>query len=88
MGKGACEFPATGRSLALHLPSTLRLQMMKFLTPYQPQKEEAHPMTMNQAAALRVKWKQQADRSPCGHLSLELEWDGQVDSTGNYVYIV
>ena len=76
--------------LVLGSPSAFNLQAAddEISYPYQPQKEGAHPMTMNRAAALRVKWKQQADRSPCGHLSLELKWDGQGDSTGNYVYIV
>jgi hypothetical protein len=32
-------------------------------------------MTINQAAELRVKWKQRAHLSPCEHLNLELEWD-------------
>lgn len=45
-------------------------------------------MTMTQAAALRVKWKQQADRSQCEHLNLELEWDDLGRSTGNYICIL
>ena len=45
-------------------------------------------MTMEQAAALRVKWKQRSDRSPCEHLNLELEWDHLGHTTGNYVCIL
>ena len=37
------------------------------------------------SAALRVKWKLRRDRTPCGHLSLELEWDEAGHSTGNYI---
>jgi hypothetical protein len=40
-------------------------------------------MTLNQAVAFRVKWKQRTDRTPCEHLNLELEWSGS-GSTGNY----
>ena len=45
-------------------------------------------MTMNQAAALRVKWKQRTDRVPWEHLNLELEWDELGHKTGNYVCIL
>jgi len=45
-------------------------------------------MTMEQAAALRVKWKERPDRSPCGHLNLESEWDHLGHTTGNYVCIL
>ena len=45
-------------------------------------------MTMIEAAALRVKWQQRTDRSPCEHLNLELEWDDLGHSTGNYVCIL
>jgi hypothetical protein len=45
-------------------------------------------MTILQAAALRVKWKQRADPSECKHLVLELEWDDLGHSTGNYFCIV
>jgi hypothetical protein len=45
-------------------------------------------MTMDQAVALRVKWKQRADRSKCQHLNLELEWDELGHTTGNYVRIL
>lgn len=45
-------------------------------------------MTMERAAALRVKWKQRADRSPCEHLNRELEWDHLGHTTGNYVCIL
>jgi hypothetical protein len=41
-------------------------------------------MTMNQAAALRVRWKERADRSAdCEHLNLELEWNDFGYSTGH-----
>jgi len=42
-------------------------------------------MTMNHAAALRVRWTQRAYRIPCEHLVLELEWNEQGYLTGNYV---
>lgn len=45
-------------------------------------------MTMNQAVALRIKWTQRADRSPCAHLNLELEWNECGHSMGNYVCIL
>jgi hypothetical protein len=45
-------------------------------------------MTMNQAAAIRVTWKQQPDQSSCKHLNLELEWDDLGHLTGNYVCIL
>jgi hypothetical protein len=45
-------------------------------------------MTIEQAAALRVKWKQRVERSPCEHLNLELEWNDLGHSTGNYVCII
>ena len=56
--------------------------MIEFL--FYPTHKEGHPMTMNQAAAIRVTWKQQADQSSCKHLNLELEWDDLGHSTGNY----
>ena len=42
-------------------------------------------MTMNQAAARQVKWKQRLYRTPCEHLILELESNEQGYLTGNYV---
>jgi predicted SprT family Zn-dependent metalloprotease len=42
-------------------------------------------MTMSQAAARQVKWKQRAYRTPCGHLGLELERNEQGYLTENYV---
>ena len=39
-------------------------------------------MTMNQAAALRIKRTQRADLSPCRHVDLELEWNEWGDSDG------
>jgi hypothetical protein len=45
-------------------------------------------MTLTQAAALRVKWKQRADRTPCEHLNLELEWNDIGNSKANYIYIL
>ncbi len=32
-------------------------------------------MTLNQAAVLRVKWKQRMDQTPCEHRALEGEWN-------------
>ena len=41
-------------------------------------------MRTNQAAALRVRWKERADLSAdCEHLNLEMEWDDLGQSTGN-----
>ena len=45
-------------------------------------------MTMDQASAIRMKWKQRAHRSPCGHLTLEVEWNAQGQSTGHYICIL
>ena len=45
-------------------------------------------MTIDQAFAIRMKWKQRAHRSPCGHLTLELEWNDQGVSTGHYICIL
>ena len=45
-------------------------------------------MTLKQAAALRVKWKQRTDRTPCEHLNLEMEWDDLGHSTGHYTCII
>jgi hypothetical protein len=45
-------------------------------------------MTMNQAVALRIKWTQQAVRSPCMHLNLEVEWNEAAIPMGNYVCIL
>jgi len=45
-------------------------------------------MTMNQAAALRGKWKQQPDRTPCDHSNLELEWNERGYSMGHYACIL
>jgi len=46
-------------------------------------------MTMNQAAALRVRWNQRADlSSDCEHLNLELEWDALGNSTSQYTCII
>jgi hypothetical protein len=47
-------------------------------------------MTIEQAATLRVKWKQKqrAVRTKCTHLNLELEWDDLGHSTGNYICIL
>jgi len=42
-------------------------------------------MTMSQAAARQVEWKQRAYRAPCGHLVLELERNEQGYLTDNYV---
>jgi hypothetical protein len=41
-------------------------------------------MTTNQAAALRVRWKERADLSAdCEHLNPEMEWDELGHSTGH-----
>jgi hypothetical protein len=46
-------------------------------------------MTMNQAAALRVRWKERADLpTDCKHLNLELEWDDLGHSRGHYTCII
>jgi hypothetical protein len=45
-------------------------------------------MTMTQAAELRIKWKQQANRPACEHLNLELEWSEGGYPTGHYNCIV
>ena len=45
-------------------------------------------MTLNEVAALQLKWKQRADRTACKHLRQELEWDEQGYLTGDYVCIL
>jgi len=46
-------------------------------------------MTMNQAAALRVRWNQRVyPSSDCAHLNLDLEWDDLGHSTGHYTCII
>ena len=45
----------------------------------------AHRMTILQAVALQMKWKQRTDHLPCEHLYLELAWDTLGHSDGNYV---
>lgn len=45
-------------------------------------------MTMNQVAALRVRWNNRGEPLPCKHLTLELEWNVFGHSEGNYVCIV
>ena len=42
-------------------------------------------MTMIQAAALRMKWKQRTDQSPCEHVNLELQWNFLGHSEGDYI---
>ena len=42
-------------------------------------------MTMNQAAARQVKWKQRLYRTPCDHVILELESNEQGYLTSNFV---
>ncbi len=44
-------------------------------------------MQMNQAAALRVKWKKRVEPRPCAHLTLELEQNDSGYLTGNYLCI-
>jgi hypothetical protein len=41
-------------------------------------------MTLSQALALQVKWKQRAYRTRCEHLVLEWEWNEQDYLTGHY----
>ena len=45
-------------------------------------------MTIVQAAALRMKWKQRTDRSACEHLNLELQWNVLGHSDGEYICIL
>ena len=46
-------------------------------------------MTMNQAAALRVRWNQRVDPSlDCEHSILDLEWDDLGHSTGHYTCFI
>jgi hypothetical protein len=45
-------------------------------------------MTIIQAAALRVKWNQRTDHTPCEHLNLELQWDALGHSEGDYICIL
>jgi hypothetical protein len=44
-------------------------------------------MTPKQIAFIRARWRGQSVET-CRHLSLELEFSDQGDSTGNYVCIV
>ena len=44
-------------------------------------------MTSSQAAALRVKWGQLVDPSPCEHLNQEMESDDARFWTGRYYCI-
>ena len=46
-------------------------------------------MTIDQAAALRLRWKGRADlSSDCKHLKLELEWDTAGHLTGHYTCVI
>ena len=46
-------------------------------------------MTMNQAAALRVRWKERADlTTDCKHLNLELDCNDLGHSRGHYTCII
>jgi hypothetical protein len=45
-------------------------------------------MTTNQAATLQMNWKRRADRTPCEHSNLELEWNEREHSTGHYACIL
>lgn len=42
-------------------------------------------MTLRQAAARQVQWKQRLYRTPCEHLVLEVEGNEQGYLTGDYV---
>jgi len=44
-------------------------------------------MTLNQAAASRVKWKQRTDRTPREHLTLELEGNDVGHSNKGQLYL-
>lgn len=44
-----------------------------------------HQMTVLQAVALQMKWKQRTDHVPCEHPNLELAWDILGHSDGSYV---
>ena len=45
-------------------------------------------MTINEAARIRAQWKGQSAVKTCRHFTLELEFNDQGDSTGNYVCIL
>jgi hypothetical protein len=45
-------------------------------------------MTFKQVAFIRARWRGQSALETCRHLALELEFNDQGDSTGNYVCIV
>ena len=45
-------------------------------------------MTSKEAARIRATWRGQSALEMCRHLTLELEFNDQGDSTGNYVCIV
>ena len=45
-------------------------------------------MTKDQAAALRLRWGRRAHHTPCEHLTLELECNGEGHATGKYIYIL
>jgi hypothetical protein len=50
--------------------------------------KRSNHMTMLQKAALRVKWNQRAEPSPCEHRSLEVEWNDLGHPTGVYNCII
>jgi hypothetical protein len=41
-------------------------------------------MTTNQMATLQMNWRRRADRAPCEHSNLELEWNERGHATGHY----
>jgi len=45
-------------------------------------------MTTMEATRIRTKWRGQSALETCRHLTLELEFNSQGDSTDNYVCIV
>ena len=45
-------------------------------------------MTIKQADFIRARWRGQSDLETCRHLTLELEFNDQGDSTDNYVCTV
>jgi hypothetical protein len=45
-------------------------------------------MTFKQGAFIRARWRGQSALETCRHMTLELEFNDQGDSTSNYVCIV
>jgi hypothetical protein len=45
-------------------------------------------MTIIESTRIRATWRGQSALETCRHLTLKLEFNGQGDSTGNYVCIL